>query len=520
MILQALRANVRKQRVAEVISVAAPMGGWNTRDGLAAMDPMDAKQLDNYIPVGNGVTLRGGAARFSTITGVSSAPETIMVYSNGITNKMLACAAGAIYDCSLSGTVSSSLSAGYANNRWSYTNMGGYIVFVNGSDTPSKYDGASISTTSISGSGLTSSNLSFVCEFKSRLFFVEKNTLNAWYLDTSAIAGTAHKLDFSAYCSSGGKLISIGKWTRDGGSGMDDFIVFLTDKGQALVYQGTDPTDSTKWSLVGVFKIGNPVGNNPMLNMGSDLIVITDDGFVPLSKVLPLDRIGALKVAISDKIRQSVNTAVKSYGNNYGWQPIFYPKGNIGIFNIPTSVGTKAVQYVISSISNAWCQFTGLNAVCWAIYNGFLYFGAPGGFVVLFDTADFKDDTLATIQTFANIQGDIQPAFNYFKKKSTQKRITMVRPQIESSSDIMISQVVNTDFSDLPVTLVSTNPASGTPWGSPWSSTWSPASAVRKNWISTEGIGYCASLHLRTATQGVSISLNSIDYAFENGGVL
>lgn len=520
MILQALRANAKRQRIAEVDSVPAPMGGWNTRDGLAAMDPMDAVQLDNYIPVGDGVTLRGGSERFATITGVSAAPETLMIYSGGSTNKMLACASGGIYDCSTTGTVGSSLSSGYSNNRWSYTNMGGYIVFVNGADTPSKYDGSSVSTTSISASTLTPSNLIFVTEFKSRLFFIEKNTLKVWYLATSAISGTANKLDFSNYCSEGGKLVSIGKWTRDGGAGMDDFIVFLTDKGQALIYQGTDPSDSSKWSLVGVFKIGNPVGNNPILRMGSDLIVITNDGFVPLSKVLPLDRIGALKVAISDKIRSSVNSAVKTYGNNYGWQPIFYPKANLGIFNIPTSEGVTAAQYVVSSISNGWCQFVGLNAVCWAVFQGALYFGAPGGFVVLFDTTGYKDDTLAATQAFADIQGDIQPAFNYFKKKSTQKRFTMVRPQMKSSSDVMISQVMNTDFSDLATTVVATNPASGTPWSSAWGSPWSPASALRKNWISTEGVGYCGSLHLRTATQGVSISLNSIDYAFENGGVI
>ena len=518
--LQPLRNNARRQRVVNVESIPAPVGGWNARDGIADMDIRDAIRLDNYFPTGEGVSLRKGTARFVTISGVSSAPETLMVYSSGATTKMLACANNAIYDASTTGTVSSTLDTGLSNNRWSYENMGGYIVFVNGADTPRKFDGTTVSTTVITGSGLTPTDLIYVCQAKQRLFFIEKNTLSAWYLDAAAIAGTAHELDFSGYCKLGGKLIAIGNWTRDGGSGSDDLVVFLTDKGEALVYEGTDPSDATKWSLVGVFRIGEPIGNRPMLNVGADLIIITNDGFVPLSKVLPIDRVGAEKIAISDKIRNAVNSAAKTNGTKFGWQAVFYAGANWGLFNIPTTEGTAADQYVMNTITGTWCKFKGMKATCWTIYNKELYFGAPGGFVVKADVSGNKDDTLAAVQAFANIQGDIRPAFGYFGARTTQKTFTMARPVLKSTASISLALVMDVDFSELPPLTVSTPATSGTPWGSPWGSPWGGSNVTRKDWIGVSGIGYSASLHLRTSTQGVSITLNSIDYLYEQGGIL
>jgi hypothetical protein len=520
MMLQPLRNNAKRQRVVNVKSVPAPVGGWNARDGIADMDAKDAIRLDNYFPSGEGVSLRKGSERFVTLDGVSTAPETLMVYASGATNKMLACADGAIYDASTTGTVSATLETGLSNDRWSYENMGGYIVFVNGSDTPRKYDGSAVSTTTITGSGLTATDLIYVCQSKQRLFFIEKNTLNAWYLATAAIAGSASKLDFSGYCKLGGKLVAIGTWTRDGGSGSDDFVVFLTDKGEALIYEGTDPSDATKWSLVGVFRIGEPIGSRPFLNVGADLIVITNDGFIPLAKVLPVDRAAAEQLAISDKIRNAVNTAAKTNGSKFGWQAVFYAGANWGLFNIPTTEGSAAEQYVMNTITGAWCKFKGMKAVCWAIFNKELYFGAPGGFVVKADVSGNKDDTLATVQAFANIQGDIRPAFGYFGGKTTQKTFKMVRPVLKSTAAIELALAMDVDFSDLSPQTVSTPAVSGTPWGSPWSSPWGGSNVIRKDWVTISGIGYSGSLHLRTSTQGVAITLNSIDYAYQNGGIL
>ena len=512
-----LRNNTRNQN-ASVASLPAPLGGWNARDGFTVMKPTDAVILDNYFPNAGSCDLRGGTERYVTLDGVSDAPETLMVYANGTVSKMLACAEGNIYDVTTAGTVSSTLSTGYSNSRFSYDHMGGYIVAVNGEDTPIKYDGSAISTTTITG--LTATNLSYVCAIHNRLFFIEKNTLSIWYLPAGAIAGAATELDLTGYCNLGGRLVAIGRWTRDGGSGMDDVTVFITNKGECIIYQGADPDDADTWSQVGVFRIGAPIGERPVMNNGADLMIITEDGYSPLSRVLPIDRVGAEKVTISDKIRDAVSNSNKAHGDKFGWEAILYPRGHFALFNVPTTEGEKAEQHVYNTITGAWCRFKGINAVCWTLFENNLYFCAPGGFVCLADTDEYKDDTLASVQSFSNIQGDLMPAYNYFGGAAQQKQFTLARPVITSNGSPSISVALNTDFERKTPEIIQTAESAGTPWGSPWGSPWGGVIKIIRDWLSVSGIGYCGALHIRTSTKGISIGINSIDYAYKRGGVL
>ena len=66
---------VAQQRRANTASMASPIGGWNARDSLAEMNPLDAVQLNNFFPTPTDVTLRRGYSRYcqlTTSTGVVS----------------------------------------------------------------------------------------------------------------------------------------------------------------------------------------------------------------------------------------------------------------------------------------------------------------------------------------------------------------------------------------------------------------------------------------------------------------
>lgn len=66
---------VPKKFSANTASMASPIGGWNARDSLAEMNPLDAVQLNNFFPTPTDVTLRRGYSRFcqlTTSTGVVS----------------------------------------------------------------------------------------------------------------------------------------------------------------------------------------------------------------------------------------------------------------------------------------------------------------------------------------------------------------------------------------------------------------------------------------------------------------
>ena len=66
--------------------------------------------------------------------------------------------------------------------------------------------------------------------------------------------------DFGPLFYKGGYLVAVTDWTIDGGNGPQDYVAFISLRGQVALYAGTDPTNSSAWSLVGVFNLSCPWG--------------------------------------------------------------------------------------------------------------------------------------------------------------------------------------------------------------------------------------------------------------------
>src|SRR5690242_9013303 len=83
-------------------SVPAPVKGWNTRDAITTMDPLDAVQLDNWYPDASGLSLRNGFIQFAFGLGVTSV-KTLAEYNVGATRKLIAGCGGRLLDISNGG---------------------------------------------------------------------------------------------------------------------------------------------------------------------------------------------------------------------------------------------------------------------------------------------------------------------------------------------------------------------------------------------------------------------------------
>lgn len=506
-----------RRRTARQYSLPAPTGGWNARDNIAAMPPLDAVILDNWFPSTGYLQVRNGNTEFADGVGVGSV-FALMAYSSGTANEFFAASETNIYDITSGGTASSVVSS-MTNGQWQYVNYttsgGSFLLAVNGADTPREYDGTNWSASTISASGLTTANLINIWVHKNRIWFVEKDTLDAWYLSTGAIAGTAVKFPLGAVFQLGGELIAGGSWSRDGGDGMDDLQVFITSNGEVAVYQGTDPASADTFALVGVFRIGRPLGYRCVEKFGADLIVVTDQGYLPLSQVLRLDPSQAEAQAISDKIRDAVSEAARSYGGNFGWQAISYPKGNWGLFNVPTSEGEQARQHVVNVLTGAWCRFTGMNAVCWEVFNDDLYFGGQNGFVYKADSGESDDGD--------PVNADCLQAFTDAGLPGTMKRYTMLRPLFRSDGSLGITLQFNVDYA---ISAPGTNPTPGTASGPVWDvalwnvSYWAGPPVPVMLPTSVVGIGTVASARIRCSVDAQQVQYLKTDYLFEPGGFL
>ena len=496
-------------------ALQAPVGGWDTREALADMPETSAIIMDNWFPSADKVTMRRGFTEH--VTGIGSAVESLVPYT-GLTgaSELFAVANGSVYDVTSAGSVGAAVVTGLNNSRVQTVQMGTsggqFLLGFNGDGTPVTYNGTTWSTTSIAGP--TSANLIWANLHQRRLWFGEVDSLSAWYLAPNAISGAATEFPLAGIADLGGYIMAMGTWSRDSGAGQDDVAVFVTSEGQAIVYAGTDPASASTWQLVGVFRIGKPIGRRCMMKAGADLVMITQDGFVTASSILTVDRTQADRVALSSQINRAVNDAVRDYGSVYGWQPILYPKGTQMLFNVPLS-STESHQYVFNTITGAPARFTGMNANCWALAGDNLYFAGSDGTVFLADNGMSDNGS--------NIAGDVLQAFSYFRSSQVTKAFKLCEPVFESTGDPNAALDLNIDFQvRQPTGTSSPSATTSARWGiSKWGiGVWGTNGQIFRGWRGVRGIGRAAALRIRVNSQNARPSWVSTNFTYIPGGQL
>lgn len=495
-------------------SIPAPTGGLNARDGIANMPPTDAITLDNWFPSTASVDLRNGYASFAS--GLGAVVETLATYSSTTGSQLFAAAGASIFDVSAGGAVGAAVVTGQTSARWQDLNFGStaanksFLYLFNGADSPQLYDGTAwLAVTAVSTIAITGVDPKLLIQaisFKQRIYMVEKNSFRCWYLPVNSLGGAAQPLEFGGMFKLGGYLMAVATWSVDNTAGLQEFFVAISSEGEVVVYQGYDPTAAANWSIASHFRIGRPIGRRCFAKVGSDLVLLTADGAYQLSKALLTDRAQEGE-ALSQKIQDLMNGDVQIYGNIFGWQVILYPIGNKLIVNVPTLASQTAHQYVMNTITGAWCRFTGWNAQCWALFNDKVYFGAPGGLIYQGDTG-LSDNG-------ANIIADGQQAFNDFGSNE-QKQFTAIRPVMVSSFGLKPSCKVNVDYDTTSPSAITSNAISITLWGSPWGSPWSTSNRTVRNWQGASGVGYAGSPHMVVSAKNAICQWQSTDVMLQD----
>lgn len=482
------------------------------------MPEIDAAQLTNWWPATTSVYMRYGYSQHAT--GLDGACETIMPYNGLSADELFAVTdAGKTYEVTNSGAVGAPLVTGLSNGRFQYTQIttagGSFLMAVNGANKLQYYDGTTWTADggTYTITGVDTADCININLFKNRIWMIEQNTMNAWYLPTSAIQGAAVAFPLGGVANLGGSLIAMATWTIDAGYGVDDLAVFITNQGEIIVYRGTDPSSAATFALVGVWQVGRPVGIRCWIKYGADLLVITQDGVMPMSAGLQSTRLDP-RVSLTDKIQFAVSQAVSLYSANFGWQLLYFPKENQLYLNVPVQAGMNQQQFVMNTITRNWCNFEGWEANCWAIFNDDPYFGGDGVVNLAWD--GFDDNNV-------DIEATAIQAFSNFGNPTMQKRFTMMRPVFFTNGSPAILGEINVDF-DLSDT---TSPLSVTPiayavWDSGvWdTAVWGSDVILQQNWQSVTGIGYYAAPFIKVAAQGITVQWVNTTIVYENGGVL
>lgn len=509
MIPKSLLRQQRAQSTAQVHSTPSPIGGWNARDSIDQMAETDAVVLDNWFPDEGDCAVRKGFTEL--VNGLGGNVEMLAEYHSGATQKFLAAANGKFFDITSAGTATQ-IGSAFSSNRWQFLNFNGQIGFVNGTDHPQKYAGSAVSSMTISASAVgTVASFIGIQSFKSRTYFWTDSSQDFYYSGINALGGTLTRFPLSRVCQTGGKLITIQTWSRDAGDGMDDIIIFIMSTGELIAYQGSNPADASDWALVGVYKLGLPVSIRGAVKYGGDVVVITDLGYFPVSSAFQGVN---LQSAISDKISKAVRTAVSNYKSNYGWQAIYYPNGHWLVFNIPVTTNITYHQHVMNTITGAWCRFTGMNARCWGMYNGDLYFGGNGS---VYQANSGASDNSSDIEAIG------QPAYTYLGNRAKRKVMSALQPVFSTDGNLNFSLSLGTDFST-PSTLSPQRSAeaAGATWGTAvWNTAeWAGGLSIINDWRITPGIGYNVSPRLAITVNGLDVRWYSTQYMYKDAGII
>jgi len=509
-----------RQQIARVKNLPAPIGGWNARDSIAAMPETDAVILTNLFPNTTGVALRNGSTKWAT--GLGNQVNSIMGFNPASgAHKLFAAAGGSVFDVTSSGAVGAPAIGSLTSDKWIHTNFatsaGPFLLMVNGSDGYYVYNGSTWQSVTSSSSPISITNinptlLSYVEVFASRVWFIEKSSLRAWYLPVGQVGGSATAYDFSPIFKKGGSLVSLGVWTVDGGEGMQDYLVLATDQGELAVYGGTDPSQASTFAKKGTYQVGTPMGNKCFLKYGGDLLYIGKDGLAPITDLLASTRVNTEK-NLTYKIQGAISQATSLYASNYGWQMLLHPLQNLLLLNVPVGVGQQQ-QYVMNTITGAWCNFTGWAANCWERQNDVIYYGGNGAVVQAW-TSGFDDNG-------AQINGEGLQAFSYLDSPQL-KEIVMARPIIQTSGAPGLLLGLNVDFDVTPpVGVPSFSPTSYALWDqAKWDAgIWGTDQTIKKDWQWVSGVGTTAAMHMKLSALDFSAQWVSTSYLVMDGAVL
>ncbi len=511
-------------------TVLAPTRGKISNQNVAAGKRGGARVLTNAFPEQNGVRIRGGSELFATIG--TAAVESLMTYKSGSTQKIFAADETKIFDISAvadpevaPAAAVSSQTSGYYSSQAFGTTGGDYLYIVNGADNAQLYDGSSftqitgVSTPAITG--VSTDVLSQVWSYRNRLYFVEKDTLSAWYLPVDAVGGGATKLPLNGVFQKGGSLIFGASWSMaDAGDGADDKVIFVSSEGELVAFEGTDP-GNVDWNLIGRYDVTKPLGKNATMLAGGDLLIACQEGIVPVSQVLVKDTAALSLAAVTRYIEPDWRNHV-SLRDSIPWQILKWPGYNMGIVTLPVVDGTTPAQCIVVNLeTGAWADYTGWDTRSLALFNGQAYFGTSGGKILQCESGGTDNGAPYTSQ--------ITPLFDDMGSPGVTKHMTLGRAVFLASTDFTPQISVSVDYSvSFPAPPSVAVPSDSVAvWDtSNWDGAlWSGAGAVEVStkWQSLQGSGFALAPQVQITTSSSTapdVTFEAMHVLFERGSVV
>lgn len=365
--------------------------------------------------------------------------------------------------------------------------------------------------------GLSDGPFAHMWLYKSRIWGVCANSMNAYYLDPFAIGGAVHQFPLGAYFKHGGYLLAGGQWAIDSNSGLFQACIFISSEGEVLMYVGDYPGGT--FSLQGQYKIAKPLGRRCLMPAGGDLLIMTEDGIVPMSKVESLDQVALENVAVTQPIMPEWRNAVVNRTGLMGWQILPWPIQQMAVINLPKVSPTDKTQYVANSRTGAWARYVGWDANCFGVFQNNLYFGTSDGRVMRAEDSGSDDGNPYTVAIF--------PSYSALGAPGIIKQVKTVKTYLWTNFNSITQYTVNVNFStNVPSAPVQSTISNTTAlWDvALWDvDVWPGAATDATGWLGVSGVGTAIAIVVQV-TINMSVTpdfrFSQMDVIFETGNVL
>jgi hypothetical protein len=456
-----------KQAFGQRFPLPAPSLGMNTRDSISTLQQLECRSISNVICESGKVVIRPGKSEHQAVPAATSV-RALFAHEGVAANVLLASGDGEIWD--VTGTADQLSAGNYLSDRWSIAQMNDTAIGVNGVDTPWSFDGAVFGASGLSGVGLTIANLRTIHQVGDRLWYTERDRGRVWYGQPSQVTGVLEAFDLEQV-TRGGYCVGVYDFRNS--------TVFVMSTGQIVTYQGDVETD---FANNGDYEAPRPVGYDPGIKIGGDLVLMTAAGVAPfeaLAAGVAWDT-GALQHW--GKNQPSWAADFERFGSLEGWNAEF-SKG-LAIFNVPTDA-TTSKQWVFNTRTKAWSYWDNLNAAQFAEFNGRLYFGGADAGEVYTNTGstDLTEDVMAVCRGAFFL-----PFASQFNGQYTLARLNLLATgQVTARLQIDV-EYVQSNFTAAEVPIAS---AGVGPWDEPWDGPWGQDGQAQLLWSGVAGYG-CA----------------------------
>jgi hypothetical protein len=445
----------------QAVFVPSPQGGINAISGAGMVPEQDALFLTNMIPQEYGVHVRKGYREWCQPVPLGDGIRTLIPFSSGDSDapadKLFAANSDGIYDVTTEGAAPvKKLDWPIKTERtgwmsWhAYTTIAGQFILACDNENGYYVYTASTDTWAvgaITGPTPAESLLDFVTVWKNRVWFVQQSTGSAWYLPVGQITGSATEFIFGNKFKYGGYLKSLWNWTVDGGEGVDDYLAVISSGGDMLIYKGEDPATAGSFRQVGSWYIGKTTqGRRQGDDFGGDLLVLSTYGLLQVSKMIAGAPAQDSTVQLTYKINPRINNMLERGNTKYGWQIKLAPKDQLIFLITPKEAAYPFTQFVFSTATRAWAQFSGVPMMCAENYQDKFMFGSNDNRVFVYD--GLLDNLLLADAGASSktVQWEMLTGFQTYGMPANFKRAHFLRPRFIGAETPVYNIAARFDF--------------------------------------------------------------------------